>query len=522
MAEKFSFFDPFVENGVYDREYNAQDFTNYFKALVTTGVMRSVGSQLEVTANGTNMATTISDGVAYILGRYYENDGVVEHIHDTESLGSSRIDRVVIRMSLEPHDRNVKSYVKKGTASTNPVAPSLVQNDNIFEISLAKVLITGGQTFIDTAAVTSERGTTGICPWAGSNILPSFDDNALAEHVGNTTIHTTSAEKTLWNSALQPGVYNANNKIMSFGPNKAVRAWNPIPWTSTVPELWEATLGLNKSFWGLLEVDIAGFSSASGGAKIIFEVGVLVPETGNSTLFKNTMKIVSMSTGFATNFYVELEHRPSWRGLFLKVYKRNYGDSICVTATLTTANNDATAYEFLNRWTAGTLHTTGITVPATIQKDYDARITENFQLASDGKYYIANAITQRGGTASATQTFAELGTAILNMDFALTGAGTLQVVSGNTAMVTTGVISTPNKTPKVVAMQFVGSSNGSNRGHGVFNLDWDAGVAYVYMWSTANSTYSNYATTFSRQSGSFQLNINNPSAAGISYRYFIM
>ncbi|WP_052130232.1 tail fiber protein [Ureibacillus sinduriensis] len=184
MAEKFRFFDAVEdENGVYDREYNAQEFTDYFKALVTTGIMKGAGNQLAVTTNGSSMITSINTGIAFILGRYYENDSPLELTHDTETVGNNRIDRIVIRMDLSTEARYVKAFIKKGVPSTNPIAPNLTQTANLYEISLAQIKIVGGQTYIAVDDVRDERGTDVICPWAGSNILPNFNDEALAELV---------------------------------------------------------------------------------------------------------------------------------------------------------------------------------------------------------------------------------------------------------------------------------------------------------------------------------------------------
>ncbi|MEG0260421.1 MAG: hypothetical protein RR651_11155, partial [Lysinibacillus sp.] len=184
MAEKYRFMDSVEDEfGNYTNEYDAQDFTDYFKALITTGVMKGVGNQLLVTANNSNMITRIDTGIAFILGRYYENDDLKEWTHDTETLGKSRIDRIVIRMDLNTDKMHVLSFIKKGVSSPNPVPPQLTQTTNVYEISLAQVLVVGGQTFIATNAVTDERGTNVICPWAGSNILPSYDENALATHL---------------------------------------------------------------------------------------------------------------------------------------------------------------------------------------------------------------------------------------------------------------------------------------------------------------------------------------------------
>lgn len=186
MTEKYRFFDPLQDdNGVFDREYNAQEFTDYFKALVTTGVMKGASSELEVSVNGSSMISTVNTGIAFLLGRYYENDSPLELTHDTETLGISRIDRIVLRMDLSTEARYVRAFIKKGVASKNPIAPTLTQTSNLYEISLAQVKIVGGQTYISVNDVTDERGQDGICPWAGSNILPNFNDQALQQLIAD-------------------------------------------------------------------------------------------------------------------------------------------------------------------------------------------------------------------------------------------------------------------------------------------------------------------------------------------------
>lgn len=208
MAEKFSFFDPVQdENGLFDREYNAQEFTDYFSTLVTTGVMKGAGNQLSVSADGASMQTKLNTGVAFVEGRYYAIDSVMTHVHDTEVVGKDRIDRIVIRLDLSTESRYVKSFVKKGVASTSPVAPSLTQTPSLYEISVAQVKVIGGQTFISASNVIDERGTNIICPWAGSKILPSFDDNALAQHINNNLLHKQGTDVAqIWDNANAEGL----------------------------------------------------------------------------------------------------------------------------------------------------------------------------------------------------------------------------------------------------------------------------------------------------------------------------
>lgn len=179
---RFGFFDA-VETapGVYDRVYNAEEFSVPFSALIDTGVLEGAGDSLEVTTDGSSMQTTIGTGVAFIRGRYAENTSPRAHTHDTETVGVDRIDRIVIRLDLRPEARHVESFVKKGVASSNPVPPALQRDDNVYEISLAQVRIRGGQTFISSSDIIDERGDEDICPWARSKVLPHIDAGDVAQ-----------------------------------------------------------------------------------------------------------------------------------------------------------------------------------------------------------------------------------------------------------------------------------------------------------------------------------------------------
>lgn len=244
MTEHFGFFDAMQDSyGQYDREYNAQQWTEPIRALVNTGVMKGAYNQLEVSTNGANMISTVKSGVAFIEGRHYYNDALLELTHDTEVIGLNRIDRVVVRMDTSTEARYVKTFIKKGMPSTNPAAPTLTQTPQFYEISLAQILVVGGQTFIASNAVTDERGKKVICPWAGSNILPSYDDNLLSNHINNTNVHVTSLEKSKIQNALQidpvrldnanlnnytvPGYYSIGENPLN-GPSDGSAAWSPL------------------------------------------------------------------------------------------------------------------------------------------------------------------------------------------------------------------------------------------------------------------------------------------------------
>ncbi|WP_342538441.1 hypothetical protein MKY15_20570 [Sporosarcina sp. FSL K6-1540] len=201
MAEHSKFFDSLNPLDP-DKVYTADEFIDYFEKLITTGIMKSEANMLKVETSGSNMNTTVDTGAAYLNGRLYENDAKLSLTHEVEALGKSRIDRVVVRLVLSVDARYIKAFVKKGVAGVSPIAPPLERTGDIYEISLAQVKVIGGQTYINVADVVDERGKVDICPWAGSKILPNFNDAALAELVAkveNLTANTSWKTTTLLN-----------------------------------------------------------------------------------------------------------------------------------------------------------------------------------------------------------------------------------------------------------------------------------------------------------------------------------
>jgi hypothetical protein len=134
----------------------------------------------------------------FIDGRYYENTEVLGLEHDPESLGQNRIDRVVIRLDLRTEGRHVKAFIKKGNPAPSPVAPALQRDSSVYEMSLARVYITGGQSYFIPANITSERADATLCPYATSGILPNIDGQAFTDHVNNaTTAHGINTKQPL-------------------------------------------------------------------------------------------------------------------------------------------------------------------------------------------------------------------------------------------------------------------------------------------------------------------------------------
>ena len=62
MTEKYRFFDSV--DGEDERYYSADEFAEYFRQLVTSGIFNG-GENLRVTADGTDMSVKIKEGYAW-------------------------------------------------------------------------------------------------------------------------------------------------------------------------------------------------------------------------------------------------------------------------------------------------------------------------------------------------------------------------------------------------------------------------------------------------------------------------
>ena len=124
-----------VDEPVYDRAITAEMERSFNKLRYTNGVFSSVGSGLAVSANN-NMTVTVGTGGAHIEGAMYINTAPLNLTVEAANASLNRIDRVVLQFNTSVSVRSVRALIRTGTAATNPVAPELRQESNLFEIAL--------------------------------------------------------------------------------------------------------------------------------------------------------------------------------------------------------------------------------------------------------------------------------------------------------------------------------------------------------------------------------------------------
>lgn len=205
MAEKALFFnalrDPSQPTG-YDRNYNADDISDWLDVVMSTGVIKS-DTGLKVTAAG-GMSVSVNAGKAVINGKPYRNDAAKAFTIDTAPTGSgSRVDLIVLRFDRNTSVRNTYLAYKKGTGAS---VPALIRTDLIYELALAKITVAPAVTEITAAAITDLRGdrestvitttgqSLGFCPYlTAAKGYDDYYDAIVLEYKDAVTLSAQSA-----------------------------------------------------------------------------------------------------------------------------------------------------------------------------------------------------------------------------------------------------------------------------------------------------------------------------------------
>lgn len=195
MAEKFRFFDSI--DGEDERTYTADEFAEYFRQVISTGILNG-GTNLQVVCSGMDMNVQIKEGYAWLQGYLYKIDTEPLNIAiDTADPVLDRVDRVVIRLDKRLEHRYVKAFILKGAPAEDPVAPALTRDENVFEISLAKINIQAGKSFIEQVQIVDERLVNSVCGISSS--LIDLDTTQFLQQWNDWFSTKTTEFQNAWN-----------------------------------------------------------------------------------------------------------------------------------------------------------------------------------------------------------------------------------------------------------------------------------------------------------------------------------
>lgn len=169
------FFNAELSNGQYDREYTAQDLTNYLRKIVGDGVFPNPSSNLQVMAS-TGMNIIVKAGEGMGLGHKIVNTNDKILTVEQSDVALNRIDRVVYYIDYINREMNIK--IKKGEIGAEPVAPALTRNEDVYEYSLATINVNKQMTSITQSSITDTRGDSAVCGWV-VGLIKEVDTSTL-------------------------------------------------------------------------------------------------------------------------------------------------------------------------------------------------------------------------------------------------------------------------------------------------------------------------------------------------------
>lgn len=203
--------DETFETG-YDRNYSADDISNWLQVAFTTGVVKtnSQGGEpqgLKVVADS-GMNIKVNAGFACILGKPYINDAQLSLTIGTAPTGANpRYDAIILRMDNTQTKGARKTYIYvKQLGSNPPTISDLTRNDTIYELLIAYVIVNPNVTTITQGYIKDRRGNENYCPWFTAvkgyedyydAIVQQFEFNGTMASAGTTI--TTDIASRLYN-----------------------------------------------------------------------------------------------------------------------------------------------------------------------------------------------------------------------------------------------------------------------------------------------------------------------------------
>lgn len=198
MAVTYGFFNSIKG----DRRYDAPQISSIFDGIIRDGVFMHYGGRFVVTPQ-TGMNIKVDSGRCWFNHTWTLNDNFLILAVEQSEISLKRIDTVVIEVNaLEDetveNNRTCRIHILKGTPSVNPVRPTLVKADGIYQYPLADISINAGQTAISQSNITNRIGSSDTPYVTGPLELMDIDE-LIAQWKSQWNDYNTSVQNA-WNT----------------------------------------------------------------------------------------------------------------------------------------------------------------------------------------------------------------------------------------------------------------------------------------------------------------------------------
>lgn len=144
-------------------KYSSQEYSDFLNKILGSSsslgfVLPNYGNNLNVQENSpTALNVIVKSGAAVVGGRIYENTADNTITIATADATNPRLDRIIIRFSLDSSTQTGQIVALTGTPAATPSLPSLTQNSTTYEVSLAYVWVAATATTIANTDIHEEK-----------------------------------------------------------------------------------------------------------------------------------------------------------------------------------------------------------------------------------------------------------------------------------------------------------------------------------------------------------------------------
>lgn len=165
-------------------EYSAED-AELFHATRTSGIYANNSFGYDITGADSNIV--IGTGIGWIKNSEFSGKVIAQKEAISLDMGLPdpvypRIDAIVIQFDNNRNETNI--VVKKGTAASTPVAPSVVQNESVYELHLYHVRREAGSLYITPSNITDLRLNSSYCGLMADSVT-NIDTTAIEKQVSD-------------------------------------------------------------------------------------------------------------------------------------------------------------------------------------------------------------------------------------------------------------------------------------------------------------------------------------------------
>ena len=285
--EKGLFFNAFpnveYETG-YDRNYSADDISNWLQAVITNGVIKTDNiagtgepQGLKVLAdNGLNIKVNV--GMAVIKGKPYINNSFLNLTLATAPTSGTRYDCIILRMDNTQVVNARKTYLYVKSINNAPTLSVLTRDENVYELLLAYVVVNANVTTIQQSYIKDKRGDENYCPWCTA--VKGYEDyyDAIVQRF-ESDITLSSAGKVVVTD-LAVSLYNQKYSLISVYCN-GLREDEEDYSVDTSNEYITIRFVANKSAGAQINVILDNFIDGEGLENVMDQYNELVAQVAN-------------------------------------------------------------------------------------------------------------------------------------------------------------------------------------------------------------------------------------------------